>query len=184
VKRMVLDIETLALPELLPPGMLVDVVQVGLVVLGDNLEVLERREWNVQPNGVSDENTVRWWMNMMLERRKKPEWLRSRNAGSGMDMDRVLKEITLLYGVGDDRCREVWSKGVFDTDILAAHFGAVKRFLPWRYHEVRDLRTLMKACGVSGKLYDEVAHEGLADALAEAEELRECFALLARKGAA
>jgi hypothetical protein len=182
MKRMVIDLETLSVPEALPPGFMVDVVQVGLVILGDDLTVLERREWNVHPCGVSDDGTVRWWMNLMLERGWTPEWLRARNAGEGWKMARVLEEIWGLYGQGEDRCREVWSKGVFDTDILAAHFGMQQRIVPWRHYEVRDLRTLMKTCGVSGRLYSQVAHEGLADALAEAKELKACLEMISHGG--
>lgn len=173
---MVIDIETLAVPEKLPPGMLVDVVQVGVVVLGYDLEVLATREWNVKPNGVCEESTVRWAMELAVARRMVPEWVPARGrGGNAWSMASVLREIAVLWGAGDEACGEVWSKGAFDVEILRQHFGALGMFCPWKYHEARDLRTLMKACGVSGKLYDEVAHEALADALAEAGELRVCL---------
>lgn len=175
MKRMVIDIETLAVPERLPPGMLVEVVQVGVVVLGNNLEVLETREWNVQPNGACDESTVRWALELAVARRMVPEWVEARREGTAWSMENVLGEIAVLWGRGKEACGEVWSKGAFDVEILRQHYGALRRFCPWKYHEARDLRTLMKSCGVHGKLYDEVAHTALADAMAEAEDLRECL---------
>lgn len=170
---MLIDIETLAVPEELEPGMLVDVVQVGVVVLGSDLEVLETREWCVQPNGVCSEGTVRWALELAVERGRVPDWCRAREDGVAWDMSQVLERVRELWELHE--CREVWSKGAFDVEILRQHYGARRMFCPWHYHEARDLRTMMKMCVVRGKLYDEVAHTALADALAEAEELRECL---------
>ena len=174
---MVIDIETLAVPEKLPPGMLVEVVEVGLVVLGDDLEVLEKREWAVAPNGVCEESTVRWAMELAVKKGVMPIWAEIREVNRAWSMEAVLREIAVLWSLHE--CREVWSKGAFDVDLLRQHYGALKMFCPWKYHEARDLRTLMKACGVKGLPYDEVAHTALADALAEAEDLRECLRLTA-----
>ncbi len=174
MKRMILDIETLAVPEMLPPGMLVDVVQVGVVVLVDD-KVVERREWCVQPNGVCEESTVRWAMALAVKRGRLPDWAVERAEGSAWKMRDVLLELILLWGDEEKACRELWSKGSFDADILRMHFGHEKMFCPWRYHEARDLRTLMKVTGVKGLPYEEVAHEALADAVAEAAELGVCL---------
>lgn len=187
MKRMILDIETLAVPEDLPAGVLVDVVQVGVVLCaGHDLEIIDRRQWNVLPCGLGQDSTIRFWMKQ-AEKWHLPEWAlarmpdrdRSPRVMGAVPMDTVLRELQVLWGVGDEKCGEVWSKGSFDVDILQTHFAACGLRPPWRYYQARDLRTLMKVCGVKGLPHGIVDHEGLADAIAETAELRECLGMIA-----
>ena len=65
----------------------------------------------------------------------------------------------------------IWSRGTFDTDILASLYGSFDRKEPWKYWQVRDARsvenTLLEIMGLDGKEFfgDERkgAHMALAD---------------------
>lgn len=61
----------------------------------------------------------------------------------------------------------VWAKGNFDFNILEDLLGEV----PWKYYQCRELRTLMKECGVSK---GDVAHTALEDCQAQIKQLKAC----------
>ena len=68
----------------------------------------------------------------------------------------------------------VWTKGTFDCPIIASLIGDV----PWKFYQVKELRTLMNECGVpKGK----VAHNAMDDCIDQIKALKKCRAVI-RKG--
>lgn len=64
--------------------------------------------------------------------------------------------------------KECWSKGSFDFPLVAQLFNDE---VPWEFWQLRDLRTLMKECGVdSGK----IAHTAMADCMDQIRQLEKC----------
>ncbi len=67
--------------------------------------------------------------------------------------------------------RSVWSKGSFDFNILENLFASVGNEAPWKFYQVRELRTLMAECGVPK---GDVSHNALEDCVAQVEQLARC----------
>ncbi len=66
---------------------------------------------------------------------------------------------------------KIWAKGSFDFNILENLFKYTARKPPWKYYQCRELRTLMKECGVAK---GDVSHTALEDCVAQLAKLEEC----------
>lgn len=173
--EIMIDLETLAVPEDLPAGMLVEVVEIGAVKFGpdgieDDIHLFPR-----EGNGLCSAGTVSWWM----KQPHVPKWLDVRMDAECPEalpsMAECLKKLAAFIGGYNS---VVWSKGGFDLKILGDHFSANQLARPWQYYSCRDLRTLMKDCGVA-QPYETVAHDALEDAKAQVELLRTCRRVIA-----
>jgi hypothetical protein len=73
----------------------------------------------------------------------------------------------------------VWGNGAsFDPVLLEAAYRAVGRRAPWRYQDIRDVRTLAHLVPKSvldGVLSNGVAHDALADAERQARQVQACI---------
>lgn len=171
--EIMIDLETLAVPEDLAPGALVEVVEIGVVrfLRDGTMPDLGMLFFPREGNGQCSAATARWWMNQ-----PEPEWLRVRNeAESPETLPGMQMCLAMLTRYIADFKAVVWSKGAFDLRILAAHYAAQGMPCPWLYHQCRDLRTAMKEAGVM-QPYETVAHSALEDARDQVRLLRECRA--------
>jgi len=171
-----IDLETLAVPEEIPRGSLVEVVEIGAVKFNDSGEILEQLIIHPKPcNGLCSAGTVQFWMNQ-IEEKGMPEFYRKRQAPEKLpSMKEALQELTRFIGGFHS---EIWSKGGFDLQILSAHYAENQLIRPWQYFKQRDLRSVMKFAGVFST-HGNVSHNALEDARAQVELLMECRGKLA-----
>lgn len=167
--EIMIDLETLGVPESLPAGALVEVVEIGAVRFGPDGIEDELHVFPAEGNGLCSADTVGWWMKAT----HKPGWLLERDGQVELpDMEACLKALTAFIGYEK---LNIWSKGGFDLDILWGHYSARRLVCPWKYFQRRELRSVMKECGVH-QPYETVAHGALADSVKQVELLRECRA--------
>ena len=179
MNTMMIDLETLAVPESLPPGMLVDVGDVGVVVMDSDLNIVDSRGWAVLCCGCASSDTSLWWMGLCAERGRLPNWAlarlpdgkRPKDVLPAVPMRDPLVTIAELWRKWN--CKEVWSKGGFDLDILRGHYAAQRMLCPWQYYRARDLRSVMKFLGVTVEAA-KVSHDAMDDAADQVQALRRC----------
>jgi exodeoxyribonuclease VIII len=71
----------------------------------------------------------------------------------------------------------IWCKGTdFDTVILSNAYQQYKLPVPWKYNNVRDMRTLKKLHPQLNYLTNPVPHHALQDAINQATHLAQIFA--------
>jgi len=85
----------------------------------------------------------------------------------------TMKQFTaqLIHNFDTFNPRQVWSKGSFDFNILENLIAYVACKPPWKFYQLRELRTLMIECGVKK---GDVKHNALEDCLDQVERLKEC----------
>lgn len=135
-----LDLETLAVPEELPPGSLVEVTEIGLVLY--DLATYETRltlRAFLSPNGQASHGTLHWWFQRFANGHI-PDWYRARDQKQTLSMDSCLENISKILQASAPH--ECWSRGAFDWQILQSHFAANRMHAPWRFYQLRELRTL------------------------------------------
>jgi hypothetical protein len=180
MKHMMIDIETLGKYNravvmqvgvaVFDPGA---VDTVGRWYTGD-----EAWEWNVDIDsclklgGRVDDSTVRWWL------RESPE-ARASVAFMGQSIRTVLDQTGFRHRW--DKCERVWCHGAtFDVPILEHYYRECGVTPPWKYHEVRDTRTLFELAEQAGWVREkrETAHTARADAWAQAQDVQLALAHL------
>jgi hypothetical protein len=67
--------------------------------------------------------------------------------------------------------KNFWAKGSLDFNILESLFSDYNEVVPWKFFQLRELRTLMSECKVPK---GDVSHNALEDCLAQVEHLNEC----------
>jgi len=168
VKEIMIDIETLAVPDSLPPGALVEVTEIAALEFPQpdgklRTCLLYPREGN----GLCSADTVSWAM----RRPATPAWLDARTDADCPealpDMTFCLQALTRYIGGGSP---VLWAKGAFDFQILEAHYRACGLTVPWEYWQLRDLRTIIKEAGVRVD-HSRVAHNALEDCVAQVRQL-------------
>jgi len=156
------------------------VFQIGLVIF-EGSEILENHFWNLDVQEQLDRgrtvsaSTVQFWLNPRISavayHALGPE-------GAAVATNKVL---ALLHQLLRHReVKQVWAKGSFDFNLLEnlwAMYLNVEDIdvpVPWKFYQCRDLRTLMKECGV--KKQDVVSHNALSDCQEQLTLLIECRA--------
>lgn len=91
----------------------------------------------------------------------------SENAGYAQSIMSKVVQIIKLNDVA-----AVWSKGSFDFNLLENLCKQYEITVPWTYSQPRDLRTMMKECGVPKQ--DVVSHNALDDCLQQIKLLMKC----------
>lgn len=189
--EIMIDIETLAVPEELPRGYVPEVVEIGAVKFrGD--EIIDELPllFPAEGNGLCTAETVTFWFQQVLGSYivggpvRMPQWVYERVQAESPEalpsMGMCLQMLTDFIGYDPV---PIWSKGKFDLNILWSHYGAKKLVCPWKYYQCRDLRTMMKECGVAGN-YEDVAHDALVDARDQVGYLAKCRERFSGEGAA
>jgi hypothetical protein len=87
--------------------------------------------------------------------------------------------LTELKGVLDfHNPEQVWAKGSFDFNLLEDACDQHSCAVPWNFRQPRDLRTMMKECGVPK--HDNISHNALDDCYHQHKQLMECRALISK----
>ena len=164
------------------PCVMVDIETLGT---GDDAVILEvgvacfdregRRmgpEWGVvvdyldQPERKVEPDTLAWWleperMGRLAEMLHGSE-TRPQLWHALVEMSVFLKEHLAEGG-------EVWAKGDFDLRILGNALDMYELVKPWKYHQARELRTVLKITGVKDE--KATAHRAVEDARRQVELL-------------
>lgn len=152
MQALMLDIETLGTSEDLPPGQLVEVVEVAAVIFDPATgHEISHFHFFPAPNGVLTHATATWWITTAAKR-GIPEWAKIRNTvlpHALEPLSNLLRE--MLEWLHDFKVEEYWSKGCFDFPILQAHLSAARLHTPWLYYQTRDLRTILKTLSPFGQ---------------------------------
>lgn len=93
------------------------------------------------------------------------------------------KDATTMAHFASDLCtrfdvnspKKIWAKGSFDFNILENLFRLTDSEVPWKFYQLRELRTLMDETGVPR---GDVAHTALDDCIAQVAQLAECRAVI------
>ena len=163
-----IDLETLATPAELPPGALVEVTEIA-VVLFDEHGVYHARTFHRFPaanNGLASVGTATWWMRRIASG-QIPAWHRQReHLGPKLpDMAGCLKDLQEFLTANN--VKSVWNKWHFDLPILEAHLGMYKLHCPWKFYQRRcigqemDLHNIRPEKGLT-------VHDALDDAVDQA----------------
>lgn len=175
--RVMIDIETLGLK----PG--AGIWQIGAVTSDG-----EHFAYTVNPDAVvmrqgpecSDPSTIIWQENYNSEN-WRAAW---RLALPGPNTVNTLPVETFHswarnYKHGRDNV-EWWSKGNFDFPLIEASLRELAGLtsFPWKYSEIRELRTLMAVCGIYPT--KGVAHDAHQDAVDQMEQLNKCLEIVKR----
>ncbi len=115
---------------------------------------------------ISDE-TIAWWAKQGPEAHKE--------AFEGTDRISIEDAMHQLFSFARG-CKTFWSHGAgFDIVICENIFRKVGRAIPWKYHEIRDTRTIYDL-GINNDFPDiEVKHHALQDAHAEAVAVQNVY---------
>lgn len=135
-------------------------------------------DWN-QEGRTWNGDTVKWWMKQNQE---------AKNAliQDGKPMEDVLEDfrawLTKTY-IGDTLNNSdpiVWGNGAtFDISILEHAYGRMNT--PWKFRNVRDMRTMVALTNLSYPLKSGVAHNALDDAVYQAEFIVDIFKELGKE---
>jgi len=128
-----------------------------------NLEIQEQ----INAGRTISESTLTFHLNI-------PDNLqRSLNDPSVMDLDYFHSFLASTFFTQKYNIEAWWSKGDFDFKLLENLIASSKHpmQLPWSFRNKRELRTLMKECGVPK---GTVVHNALADCHAQIAQLAEC----------
>lgn len=119
-----------------------------------------------------DASTVMWWLDQSKE---------AQNALLNAEQVPLCYALLAFADTFDWKNSRVWCNGAaFDFPILGAAFKAANMKQPWAYYNEMDMRTIK---GLVGKeawkthaVKPTIAHDGLADAIAQARTLQNVFA--------
>lgn len=163
------DIETMGL---LPSAALTQVGVIAFKQVGVSNEVLSEQVFNVSPDHWGDNgrsfsgSTVAWWFNQAEAARK--------SITSGLLSQKSVVEAFHRF-VSNNLDKEegfIWSKGNLDIIVMEDLFRVHGLPCPWKYWQVRDLRTLLWIADPKLERTG-VQHDALDDARFQLRQLEE-----------
>lgn len=186
--HIMLDIETMGTR----PG--AAIVSIGACTFGDgSIWRGQRRQFQAtisldgqQERGLHlDPATVTWWLGQSDAARA------ALTAGSPVHLGSALFQLNAFVGAARDVNGEgapvrIWGNGAnFDPPVIEAAYHACMLAPPWRYRDVRCLRTLLDLAGLDMKAYSRgTLHDALDDAMSQADAAEAAFARLKGGGGA
>ena len=168
--RVMLDIETLSTA----PNAVV--CTVGARNWATGQEFYRRAAWqdrHDQPGRIVDPSTVAWWLGQSAE-------AQAELTGEG-DREHLAKVLDDLAGwlrtFGTPEEVEIWTRGSLDVLVLEHAYRDLRTYgtVPWKYSNVRDVRTLLAIAGVES--HKTATHHALEDCR---KQVRECQEALGR----
>jgi hypothetical protein len=147
------------------------VFQIGLVIFEGGL-LLEQFQWNLdidqqlgRGRTVSASTLA---FHLGIPTNLKDAIVKEDEIYCGAVVITALQEVIARYKI-----KNFWSKGSFDFNILESLFIDYQAATPWKYYQLRELRTLMQECNVPK---GDVSHNALEDCLAQIKQLNACRA--------
>jgi exodeoxyribonuclease VIII len=157
--NVMIDIETLGIGE--------DAVVLSIGAVKMDMETLVVNDVDAfyieldpnQPGRVADPDTISWWMRVGG----------CPNQGTTL-LPQALKDLSNFIPSG----AKIWCKGTdFDTRILSHAYKRASIPVPWKYHDVRDCRTIFKTFPLPDLQGNPKLHNALEDAKHQAVQLLE-----------
>lgn len=122
------------------------------ILEGENAQYYARVDTDSQPNRTIDDGTLAWWATQPQESQDEAFGLENR-----VPLKEVLERLYKMIWAS----KHVWTNGAFDMTILENAYKQVGMALPWKYHVVRDTRTVYSLWPDLPK--PEAAHHALDD---------------------
>jgi hypothetical protein len=118
--------------------------------------------------------TISWWLQQEDEARE------SMARSHGHNIAVALHEVNnfIKNQMADDF--KIWGNGAtFDVTLLNEAYRKCYFPVPWKFRNIRDMRTLVAVTPGDKIMWGvaKVAHDAMADAVAQAETIRSCFAV-------
>lgn len=161
VKRYMIDLETLGLKH--------DAVilSIGAVEFDSDGPILGRElyielDTDIQPAHVVDMSTLKWWIHQTT-------------LGNPIPIHGKIKPRQACYMLIDffgklEKDAEIWANGInFDMPKLDYLMEIQDMYVPWKYNQVRDLRTLSKIFPHIPAPINQHKHNALSDAKCQAQ---------------
>lgn len=124
-----------------------------------------------------DRDTLMWWLNQSEQARVSIISGQKKTLGSMRNCLTSLSTRILEWGFSVER---IWSHGeCCDLPLLKHWYDKLNLTVPWRYQQPRDTYTLFEVVNHTPekKFHGGVAHDALADATAQAEQVHEAWKL-------
>jgi DNA polymerase III epsilon subunit-like protein len=115
----------------------------------------------------TDKSTLDWW-------ETQPKEVQESVLTNGKPLPEVLNEIRKFIKYGSI----IWCHATFDVPLLENAFKATNIVVPWKYTNVRDLRTIVDISGIDLKTYkwDEFkTHNALEDCCFQINYTTDCI---------
>ena len=115
-----------------------------------------------------DLNTENWWKKQDLE---------AYNEAFGYEKERIdikvaLKEFSKWYGDS----KYIWGNGsIFDITILSEAYLRCNLDVPWKFYNVRDLRTILDIYNIRPCVNNKNKHNALYDCFFQIKDIQKCF---------
>ncbi len=171
--EVMIDIETLGLPENLPGNAVIAVVEIAAIKFDGNGILDQLHMFPSEGNGSIDENTVAWW----IKQCRIPAWVDARDRG----LDKPIVDCLSSLSEFCQGAESIWTRKPFDLDVLKNQYLIRQMYQPWSHKTRRDLYTLAEEVGAP-KLHNENPHDAMPDCAVQVNQLIECRKIL--RGAA
>ena len=122
------------------------------IIEGENAQFYARVDTESQPNRTIDDGTLAWWGTQPQEAQDEAFGPENR-----VPLKEVLERLYKMIWAS----KHVWTNGAFDMTILENAYKQSGMALPWKYHVVRDTRTVYSLWPDLPK--PEAAHHALDD---------------------
>lgn len=147
------------------------VFQIGLVIFEGNT-ILQKCQWNLMIDQqlargrTVSASTLAFHLSIPANLRMAIE-MEDKTYCGAVAIGRIHDELA-SYTV-----KNFWSKGSFDFNILESLFKDFDESIPWKFYQLRELRTLMQECSIPK---GDVSHNALEDCLNQIDQLNACRA--------
>jgi Mesyanzhinovviridae exonuclease len=146
----------------------------GDIVTSGTFEVTVSAQSSLFAGLEIDSSTLHWW------RYTAPAEARLAVVENVVSLPIALHALGIWWSAVE--ATTIWANGAaFDPPILESAYRAVNQVVPWSYRYVRDVRTILElATDLAGweRPHRSVAHTALADAIAQAEDVRSAWQAL------
>lgn len=128
-----------------------------------------------------NQSTLDWWK----EQDKKAQDKIVKESSDGSDIEYVLQKFSEWLSINELDYTQVWGNGSsFDISILESAFRACNLPIPWKYYNVRDVRTIAWLAAVKERVNfiernkATLEHDALSDAIAQCKDVQNYYKIL------
>ena len=116
------------------------------------------------------QDTIEWW-------KRQPREVLASVTKDAKPIHTVIEQFNTFLG-NDTKNLVFWANGSnFDFPVLESTYRALEQPVPWKYWNLRDVRTVYAVFGLDWKNYPRIGsyHNGLDDCLTQIKALKECL---------
>lgn len=124
-------------------------------------------------HGDQDDSTMKWWSSSQVNP------VARREAFSGVKSALEVADDFAAFAKG---CKPWGNGSVFDVIILENWFKVLRVPVPWKFWDIRDVRTVVDMAGGKPKIeFDGMQHIAIDDAMHEVELVQACYQKIFKK---